>query len=75
MRGKRVSRPATPFQPLERSVYVGREHLGRFTQIGKTEFEVFDAAGRRLGIARSNTAALAAIDKCARKAPRRVRAK
>ena len=61
MTRKRPSRPATPFEPLERSVYVGRKHLGRFTQIGKARFEVFDTSGRRLGVARSNAAALAAI--------------
>jgi hypothetical protein len=62
-----------PFEPLERSVYFGREHLGRFVQTGKAQFEVFDAAGRRLGGVRSTAAALAAIDKSARKAARRAR--
>jgi hypothetical protein len=75
MRRKSAFRPAKPFQSLERSVYIGREHLGRFTQIGKTQFEVFDAAGRRLGAARSNAAALAAINKCAHNVARQARPK
>lgn len=50
------------FETLSRSVYVGREHLGRYKQIGETQFRAFSSAGRSLGVFRSASAALAAID-------------
>jgi hypothetical protein len=58
--GKRAKSRA-PFEPLHRSVYIGRECLGRYVQTDKKRFEAFAPSGRRLGIFRSAKATLAAI--------------
>jgi hypothetical protein len=55
-------RPPTPFEPIERSVYIGRQYLGRYVQIGKTKFEAFDARRRSLGVFSSAAKSLVAID-------------
>jgi hypothetical protein len=60
---KRTKNPRAPFDPLQRSVYIGRECLGRYVQTAKKRFEAFSAAGRRLGNFQSNKATLAAIRK------------
>jgi hypothetical protein len=37
------------FEPLEHSVYLGRERLGRYSRIGPKLFAAFDAKDRLLG--------------------------
>jgi hypothetical protein len=52
----------TPFEPLSRSVYIGRQYLGRYKQTEPDKFEAFAANGRSLGVFKSAAATLAAID-------------
>lgn len=52
----------TPFEPVSRSVYIGRQHLCRYKQTGPKSFEAFAASGRSLGVFKSMKATLAAID-------------
>jgi hypothetical protein len=58
---KKPRKPGAPFEPLQRSVYIGRECLGRYVQTAKKRFEAFSADGRALGKFQSNKATLAAI--------------
>ncbi len=64
MRGvKRPKNPASAFEPVERYVYIGRQYLGRYVQVGKKKFEAFDSRRRNLGIFRSAAKSLAAINR------------
>ena len=44
LQGKRAE-----FEPLEHSVYLGRERLGRYSRIGPKLYAAFDADDRLLG--------------------------
>jgi hypothetical protein len=61
MRRKRPSNAAPNFEPVQRSVYIGRQYLGRYVQVEKTKFEAFDARQRSLGIFRSAAKSVGAI--------------
>jgi hypothetical protein len=50
-------------KPVEHSVYLGRERLGRYVQINKKQFKAFDAHDKPLGNFRLRMRALAAIRK------------
>jgi hypothetical protein len=50
-------------EPLECSVYVGRERLGRYVQVDRRKYKAFDANDRPLGNFRVRAGALAAIRK------------
>jgi hypothetical protein len=54
---------ASRFKPIEHSVYIGRERLGRYAQTDRERFEAFDALDRTLGNFRIRARALAAIRK------------
>jgi hypothetical protein len=53
-------------KPIEHSVYIGRERLGRYEQTGTKKFEAFDAKDRPLGNFRVRERMLAVIRKAAR---------
>jgi hypothetical protein len=55
-------------KPIEHSVYIGRERLGRYAQADRRKYKAFDANDRPLGNFRVRTRALAAIRKAARSA-------
>jgi hypothetical protein len=40
---------SSEFEPLEHSVYVGRQRLGRYERTGKRKYAAFDADDRLLG--------------------------
>jgi hypothetical protein len=44
-----AARPKQKFDPLEHSVYIGRQFLGRYERVGKSKFATFDAHDRPLG--------------------------
>jgi len=50
-------------KPIEHSLYLGRERLGRYVQMGHKRFKAFDALNRPLGKFRIRGRALAAIRK------------
>ena len=52
----------TAFEPLEHSVYVGRQRLGRYERIARARYKVYDARDRLIGSFRKRADALAAID-------------
>jgi hypothetical protein len=54
------------FKPLNYSVYIGRERLGRYVQTGPKKYGAFDADGRPLGNFRVRKRMLAAIRRSAR---------
>jgi hypothetical protein len=58
---KIARKSATPFEPVRRSVYVGRIMLGRYVQTDEKHFEAFVANGRSLGNFPSMKATLEAI--------------
>ena len=41
--------PAPDFEPLEHSVYVGRQHFGRYERISKKKYAAYDSKGKLLG--------------------------
>jgi len=49
------------FEPLEHSVYLGRERLGRYSRIGQERYAAFDARDRLLGEFRRRKDAYAAV--------------
>jgi len=49
LQGISAARPKQKFKPLKHSVYVGRQLLGRYERIGKSEYAAFDANDRLLG--------------------------
>jgi hypothetical protein len=53
-------------KPIEQSVYIGRERLGRFVQSGPRKYKAFDADDRPLGNFRVCKRMLAAIRRSAR---------
>jgi hypothetical protein len=52
--------------PIEHSVYIGRERLGRYVQTDRKQFKAFAANDRPLGNFRVRERMLAAIRKAAR---------
>ena len=50
-------------KPIEHSVYIGRERLGRYVQVDRRKYKAFDANDRPLGNFRVRAGALAAIRK------------
>jgi hypothetical protein len=50
-------------KPIEHSVYLGRERLGRYVRIDRKRFKAFDAIDRPLGNFRVRARALSAIRK------------
>ncbi len=57
-------------KPIEHSVYIGRERLGRYLQNGPKKFKAFDANGRLLGNFRVRKRMLTAIRKAAARSAR-----
>jgi hypothetical protein len=57
----------SPFEPVEISVYIGRERLGQYVQTDRKQFKAFDANDRPLGSFAVITSALTAIRKARRK--------
>jgi hypothetical protein len=61
-------RPATPqrerleFEPVEHSVYIGRQRLGHYVRIGVRRYAAYDLRNRLLGSFTKRADALAAID-------------
>lgn len=51
----------TEFDPLEHSVYLGRELLGRYARISKKLYAAFDAQERSLGEFKKRSDAYASI--------------
>jgi len=49
------------FEPIERSLYLGRRKLGRFVQTDAGQFEAFGPDDRSLGHFETSTQVLAAI--------------
>jgi hypothetical protein len=49
------------FEPIERSLYLGRRKLGRFVQIAEHQFEGFGPDDRSLGLFETSRQVLAAI--------------
>jgi hypothetical protein len=49
------------FEPLDHSVYLGRERLGRYSRIGQKLYAAFDAKDRLLGRFKRRKDAYAAI--------------
>lgn len=60
---KRVADGALRRKPIEHSVYLGRERLGRYVQMDRKRFEAFDPRDRPLGNFRVRSRALTAIRK------------
>ena len=58
------------FEPLEHSVYYGRQRLGRYVRIAKKLYAAFDALDRPLGNFKKPRQAYAAVS-TARRARRR----
>lgn len=56
----------TPFERLARSVYVGRQRLGRYVRVAKALYKAYDARDRLIGSFRKRAYALAAVDGSAR---------
>lgn len=50
-------------RPIEHSVYLGRERLGRYVQTDRKRFKAYDAINRSLGNFRVRARALSAIRK------------
>jgi hypothetical protein len=55
-------RAQTAFEPLEHSVYVGRQRLGCYERVATARYKAYDARGRLIGNFRKRTDALTAID-------------
>jgi hypothetical protein len=56
-------RAAVRQEPIEHSLYFGRERLGRYLKIDRKTFKAFDFKNRRLGSFHTRARALAAIRK------------
>ena len=48
-------------EPLEHSVYLGRERLGQYSRIGQKLYAAFDAKDRLLGVFKRRKDAYAAV--------------
>jgi hypothetical protein len=59
-----AARPKT----IQHAVYIGRERLGRYVQVGPRKYKAFDAKDQPLGNFRVRARVLAAIRKAARSA-------
>ncbi|MHC2291715.1 hypothetical protein [Bradyrhizobium barranii] len=55
------SAPKPDFEPLERSVYFGRERLGHYSRVGERLYAAYDADNRPLGEFEAIRAAYAAV--------------
>ena len=53
------------FEPLEHSVYFGRQRLGHYLRISNKAYAAYDAFGRSLGKFKNRKVAWAAISKAA----------
>jgi hypothetical protein len=62
-KGARGTQSVQRQKPIEHSLYLGRERLGRYVQIDRRRFAAFDARDRHLGNFRIRKRALAAIRK------------
>jgi hypothetical protein len=49
------------FEPLEHSVYSGRQRLGRYARIGSQKYAAYDAGDRHLGEFKSRRDAYLAV--------------
>jgi hypothetical protein len=58
---------AAQLKPIEHSLYLGRERLGRYVQMDRKRFKAFDALDRPLGNFRIRARVLAAIRKAWRR--------
>lgn len=54
------------FPPLDHSVYLGRERLGRYLRIGKRLYAAYDAGDLHLGNFKSRQAAYRSVTDAAR---------
>jgi hypothetical protein len=63
LQGKQVE-----FEPLEHSVYLGRERLGRYSRIGPKLYAAFDTDDRLLGEFKRRKDAYAAVSNASCKA-------
>jgi hypothetical protein len=54
---------SSTFEPVRRTVYIGRQYLGRYVQTSSKAFEAFDAADRQIGIFESAENSVAAINR------------
>src|SRR6476659_7992053 len=63
-----VQNAAARPEPIQHSVYIGRERLGRYVQTDRKKFKAFDANDRPLGNFRVRARVLVAIRKAARSA-------
>ena len=59
----RIAHKTPQQEPIEHSVYLGRERLGRYQKIDRKLYKAFDADDRPLGNFRTQTRALVAIRK------------
>lgn len=59
----RITQKSTQQEPVEHSVYVGRERLGQYLKFDRKRYTAFDAGDRPLGVFCTRTRALAAIRK------------
>jgi len=59
----RTPSKATAWRPIEHSLYLGRERLGRYIQTERKRFSAFDAHDRLLGKFSTRAKALDAIGK------------
>ena len=57
----RITQKSKQQGPVEHSVYVGRERLGRYLKFDRKRYTAFDAGDRSLGVFCTRTRALAAI--------------
>jgi hypothetical protein len=69
-RGAILKCKRTDFEPLEHSVYFGRERLGRCSRIGQKLYAAFDAKDRLLGRFKRLKDAYAAVQDESCAAPR-----
>jgi hypothetical protein len=51
------------FEPLEHSVYCGRQRLGRYARVGPKKYAAYDAGDRLLGEYKSRKEAYSAVDR------------
>ena len=54
------------FEPVEHSVYIGRQRLGRYVRVAARRYEAYDVRDRLLGGFAKRTEAMAAIERAGR---------
>ena len=64
-RSPRPTLPKRDFEPLEHSVYVGRQRLGRYERLAKARYAAYDANNRSLGRFKKLADAQKAFDRLA----------